>query len=81
MFRVRDASTRTRLTPALPPQIDESKLLPAQRHGLPLSDSCKPVFVVFKDKVAISKVLGVNAPELEGVIADNLPPVPRDDES
>lgn len=60
--------------------IDEAKLLPEQRQGLPLSDSCKPVFVVFKDKVAINKVHGVNAPELESVIADNIPPVPKDEE-
>ena len=60
--------------------IDESKLLPEQRVGLPLSDSCRPLFVVYKDKVPINKVLGVNAPELELVIADNVPPVPRDEE-
>ena len=38
--------------PLLPPhffaQIDESKLLPAQRAGLPISDSCRPLFVVYK---------------------------------
>jgi hypothetical protein len=60
--------------------IDESKLLPEQRVGLPLSDSCRPLFVVYKDKVPINKVLGVNAPELELVIADNVPPVPHDEE-
>ena len=32
-------------------QIDESKLLPAQRAGLPISDSCRPLFVVYKVRI------------------------------
>lgn len=65
---------------ARPPQIDEAKLLPAQRQGLPLTDSCKPLFVVYKDKVAISKIAGMNAPELEGVVFASVPPPPKDEE-
>ena len=29
-------------------QIDEAKLTPEQKHGLPLNGGCKPLFVVFK---------------------------------
>lgn len=58
-------------------QIDVAKLSPKQRQGLPITDGCKPLFVIYKNKVSVGKVLGANAPELEAAIFDNVFPVPE----
>ena len=61
--------------------IDESKLSAESRHGLPITESCKPLFVVFKNKAPIAKVLGAQGPELETAVFDNVFEVPKDEES
>lgn len=52
--------------------MDESKMTPEQKQGLPLH-GCKPLFIVFKQRVMLAKIPGVNAPELESAVFDNVP--------
>jgi hypothetical protein len=54
-------------------QIEESKLSDAQRHGLPLAGSCKPLFILYKNRAVIGKVQGADAPQLETLMYDNVP--------
>lgn len=52
--------------------MEESLMAPEQRKYIPATHSgCKPLFLIFKNKVVVSKVLGANAPELELQVVDN----------
>lgn len=57
-------------------QVDESKLTDDQRKGFPTKGgTSKPLFVLYKSRVAVAKVQGANAPELEAAILENMPPL------
>lgn len=59
----------------LPPlQVEDSFLPPELKAGL-LHPGSKPAFLLVKDKVVLSRVFGVNAPDLEAQIGDSVPPV------
>ena len=52
--------------------MEESLMTTEQRKYIPATHSgCKPIFLIFKNKVVVSKVLGANAPELELQVVDN----------
>jgi hypothetical protein len=59
--------------------VEESLLTDEQKAKMPPIHGCKPLFVVFKNKVIIGKVQGVNAPELEVSIMDNVPALEAED--
>lgn len=54
--------------------VDSSVFTDEQKEGLPLHEGCKPLFLVFKHKVIIGKVEGVNAPELVTLVSENIFP-------
>jgi thiol-disulfide isomerase/thioredoxin len=54
--------------------IPTSKLPDDLRKALPVNTGCKPSFAVFKHRVVIGKVNGVNGPELAALIRENAPP-------
>ena len=53
--------------------IDEALLSADQRKFLPpgLHTGCKPLFLFFKNKIVVAKIMGANAPELEQQVVDN----------
>jgi len=53
--------------------IDEAHLAPEHRKLIPAvhGGGCKPLFLIFKNKVVVHRVLGANAPELELQVVDN----------
>lgn len=51
--------------------LDESLMTPAQKAPLPNHGVCKPIFLLYKNKVLVGKIAGVNAPELETQVVDN----------
>lgn len=54
--------------------VDETLMTDAQKVGLPVAGTCRPLFVVYKNRAIVSKIQGANAPELETIIMDNVPP-------
>mmetsp|Transcript_88616 Transcript_88616/g.214798 ORF Transcript_88616/g.214798 Transcript_88616/m.214798 type:complete len:131 (-) Transcript_88616:64-456(-) len=61
--------------------LDDSILDEEQRKALEptLHDGCKPLFLVYKHKVVIGKVLGVNAPEIVTLVNENIFPIPEEE--
>lgn len=59
--------------------VEESLLTEEQKAKMPAIHGCKPMFILYKNKVIIGKVLGVNAPELETQIMDNVPALEAED--
>ena len=59
--------------------VDSSIFNDAQKEGLPLREGCKPLFLVFKHKVIIGKVEGVNSPELITLVTENIFPLQTDE--
>ncbi len=55
--------------------IEETKLSEEQRHAVPagILGTCKPFFMVYRNGVAVGKIQGANAPELETLILENVP--------
>ena len=52
--------------------MDENLLPTDLLKGLPRG-GCRPMFLLVKDAVLISRVFGANAPELEQLVADAVP--------
>ncbi|EGZ25011.1 hypothetical protein PHYSODRAFT_487436 [Phytophthora sojae] len=48
--------------------------------GIEDTGSCKPRFLFFKDRKHIADVEGANAPQLELLVKQHLPPLGNDDE-
>jgi hypothetical protein len=53
-------------------QIDEALLSDEQKKHIH-QPGCKPLFLLYKSKVQIAKISGVNAPELESLVMENVP--------
>jgi hypothetical protein len=60
-----------------PVQVNRSLLREDEVTGYAVPSGCKPYVVVLKHKMAIGKVDGANAAELNAIIGDNIPPVPE----
>lgn len=52
--------------------IDEALLSDDQRKHFH-QPGCKPLFLIYKSRVQIAKIAGVNAPEIESTIMENVP--------
>uniref|UniRef100_A0A7S1CA45 Thioredoxin domain-containing protein n=1 Tax=Bicosoecida sp. CB-2014 TaxID=1486930 RepID=A0A7S1CA45_9STRA len=59
--------------------LDDSVLSDEQKEALPLHEGCKPLFLVYKHKVIIGKVQGVNAPEIVTLVNENIFPLPDEE--
>ena len=54
--------------------MDEQLLSPEQRKQfVPVTSQggCKPLFILVKNKVLVSKIVGANAPQVETEVVDN----------
>lgn len=52
--------------------MEHGLLPPALRGGVPAS--AKPTFLLLRDGVVLSRVAGVNVPDLEAQVAESVPP-------
>jgi len=54
--------------------VEEGVLTPEQRKQFvpaPSQGGCKPLFVLIKNRVLVTKILGANAPQIETEVVDN----------
>jgi hypothetical protein len=58
-------------------QVDRKLLTPEELAAYGVPSGCKPYVVVLKHKMAIGRVDGANAAEINSIVVDNVPAKPE----